>query len=292
VKAAKGKKSRFGLVALLAFGLWAVLLVFVQPLRLQAAAHLMRSAGTRSGTLQLADARVAVLLVPYDDDYRVRLADMYLSRGNSQMALAVLPSGSSATLRLKRGQILYANHKFQDTADALTDLEGAEPSILRSMALLELGKPSEAAQSALGAHTAAGGHQLALCYGVLGDQAALAKLQPDMTSSDYIAMKAGGLSLANLLIRSNMPTAARTVLLSTPDDSTTKFSLLAQLALNEPRSKDSLVQAAQYLKRGINLDPSNLALHQQLLAVAKEQNYLETINTETSRIHALETGSL
>ncbi len=256
-------------VTIIGFGLWSLLLVTAQPLRIKLADRLAQSAATSSGATQLADLRVAIALSPHYDGYRLQLADAYLSEKNSPMALSVLRTPNTASIRTKRADIELANGHPDRAVIALRGLGGEEAAVLMSKAYLEQNMPTQALEAVRGRPGAS--DQEAICHDVLNK---------------------GGLILAYRLQANHLPRTAMRVAMASPDNSIAKFSLLAELTLDHSTDNASVAMAVNYLRQGLTVDPSNLALHRQLLNTLELADDAAATQQEKGIIRALETGAV
>ncbi len=242
---------KFWLIAGLTLALSSALVVSAAPYagaaRSWEARQLVGKAQLASGGEAEADYRLAYRLDPANSDAALHFAVDQTNRGNPDEALAIL-------VRAGEGREVEA-------ARLRAALEAGKPDLAVTAAdrLLEL-KPTESDVVLAAA-----------AYGAAGNPTRAASLAPLVASPEALqaVQRAAGdkLALASVLAASGLQKSSSGLLVKIPN-SLAKTLLLARILINQD-TPTSLAAAVDYLNSGIVLDPANIELRTQLIAMLR-----------------------
>lgn len=209
--------------------------------------------------------QAAQIMDPSKAEYANQLAVIYLRRWEPQRALESLN-----------------NHKHGE-------IDGS----LRLKALIESGK----AQEAIG--RAAESEQEVILVAVAAhelNQEASFHVKTKVFSEEgkrrLEKIESGGVVYINQLIQMDLPITALREVEKVSAESTEKYRLKAELLLLKPDfTADDLVNAETALKKGIALNPSNIALQETLLRIYEKQKNQAQTDQQRTRINQLRNGN-
>jgi hypothetical protein len=208
--------------------------------------------------------QAALLMDPGNTTYRNHLAEYYLQ-----------------TWQPDRVANLFLKHEGDDTS-----------LLLRSRALLEQDKADEAVL--LPANNDDGLLQKALALSVAGERSSTDTLAAADTNKRVTAqierVSHGGLPLAQELWSHGMPQASLRILEKT-EPSVERYRLQAELELARPQGgSEALSRASEAISRGIELDPSYVALHELKMRLFERTDDKAGAKAENEVIQRLRQG--
>jgi hypothetical protein len=234
----------------------------------RAADHAAIAAREPEAWKAIGEYELAHVLDPGNPAYRLPLANLYVTQGQPQKAIAAL--GGSESERMRKAALLMQQTRYNEALAVLEPLTTSAAAIVRSQIYLEEG--SGGAAIAAVAHPSTGDErvQLGLADMVGGNTQATAALAGDSdtaTQAALLHLQTGGLTLAQEVYSRQLYRSTQRVL--TPlSDSPAKYLLLANTLLAEqPTDRNQTLAAQAASQQGIKLDPASLPLHELLESI-------------------------
>lgn len=240
------------------------------------------------------------------NDHINRLADLYLQTGRPDLAIRSLKRRKNTENQIRMAKIFLESSRPQNSLEVieavLKEKQTPDVLIIKSKALLELGRVGEATDAARQANSFGLGNAnsqlwLGLCLAVGGKDEELKTLMASVGSPEALQTlqpaSISSLHLARALYAQGLLNSAGMTLEKQAGQNVEYFTLKADITLaKRPLDNNVLNAAAEVLGQGIAWGPGSLELHKRLKAVYQQLGDTDAEAAEAEIIRNLEAGKI